>query len=94
MRNLLEHIRHLPRKLIAVLITGYQRTLSPDHGPLKTLHRYGYCRHEPTCSQYAKEQILARGIFFGSLKALRQVLTCHPWHPLSKEKILKITSIS
>lgn len=91
MRNLLGHIWRLPRNTIAVLITGYQRTLSPDHGPLKGLYTYGYCRHEPTCSAYSKDAVLKRGMVIGSLLALRRVLTCHPWKKLSPEKIMKIS---
>jgi putative component of membrane protein insertase Oxa1/YidC/SpoIIIJ protein YidD len=53
-RNLLSNIWHAPRKMIALAITGYQYTLSPDHGPLKALNPYGYCRHEPTCSEYVR----------------------------------------
>ena len=65
MRNIFEHIRLLPRKLIAWLIVGYQHTLSPDHGPLKALNPYGYCRHSPTCSEYAKKMIMERGVLVG-----------------------------
>lgn len=78
-RNLLQHILGLPRNLIVVLITGYQKTLSPDHGPLKHLYAYGYCRHSPTCSQYAKEQIQRRGIFIGGALSMKRLLSCHPW---------------
>jgi uncharacterized protein len=90
MRNLLRHTWHIPRNAIALLITGYQRTLSPDHGPLKGLHPYGYCRHSPTCSQYAKEVIHARGALIGGFKAVRRVLSCHPWAKLSDAKIREI----
>lgn len=87
MRNLIRTLVGLPRNIILVLLTGYQATLSPDHGPLRHLHPYGYCRHSPTCSQYAKEQIQSRGLLIGGLKALRQLLTCHPWRTPDAKKI-------
>ena len=89
MRNLLRTIVGLPRNVILALITLYQATLSPDHGPLRHLHPYGYCRHHPTCSQYAKEQIQARGLLIGGLQGLRQLLTCHPWRKPDEERIRK-----
>jgi len=100
MRNLLSHfgklsasnIWHLPRNAIALAITGYQHTFSPDHGPLKSLYTYGYCRHSPTCSVYAKKAVLERGAVIGSLLAARRVLSCHPWKKLSEEKILEISA--
>ena len=94
MRKLLHTILRYSRQGIVRILSGYQHTLSPDHGPLRSLYPYGYCRHEPTCSQYAKEVIMQRGIFMGGLKTLLRVLSCFPWKPLSKEKILKLSSLS
>ncbi len=90
MRNVLRHIWHIPRKFICALISLYQATLSPDHGPLRHLYTYGYCRHEPTCSDYAKRVVTERGAIVGSLLAGRRILTCHPWKKPSEEKILKM----
>jgi putative component of membrane protein insertase Oxa1/YidC/SpoIIIJ protein YidD len=98
-RNRSSHIWHSPAtslvsdvasKMIALFITGYQHTLSPDHGPLKTLNPYGYCRHEPTCSVYGKQIILEKGVIIGGAKTLWRVLSCHPWKKLSDEKIRAI----
>jgi hypothetical protein len=89
-RNLLAHILRLPRNLIAGVITGYQRTLSPDHGPLRHLYTYGYCRHEPTCSVYGKKVILERGIIIGTPLFLKRLMSCHPWARVSEEKLLKL----
>lgn len=91
-RNLLRHILRLPRNAIASLITLYQRTLSPDHGPLRHLFPYGYCRHSPTCSQYAKDQILTRGAVVGSFFSLKRLLTCHPWKKLSDAKLRELAA--
>ena len=37
------------------------------------------CRYLPTCSQYAKEAIIAYGPLHGSYYALKRILRCHPW---------------
>jgi len=89
MKLMTSHIWHLPRKVISLLIGLYQRTLSPDHGPLKHLFPYGYCRHEPTCSEYGKRVLLKRGVFIGGVLLIARLLTCHPWKKPSEEKILK-----
>ncbi len=90
MRNLLL----LPRRLAILLIDVYQATLSPDHGPLKGLHPYGFCRHEPTCSEYGKRIIRERGLLIGGLLTLGRLLSCNPWTKPTPEKILKITGMS
>lgn len=89
MRNLLHHRVRFPGNLIVRLIALYQRTLSPDHGPLRSLFPYGYCRHSPTCSQYAKEQILKRGIFLGGLRALLRLCTCVPGKKPSVKRMME-----
>lgn len=68
-----------PRAVVAALITLYQRTLSPDHGWVKTLLPAGRCRYYPSCSQYAKVAVLRYGVFIGSWQAARRLLRCHPW---------------
>jgi len=87
MRNLLQHVRRLEASSILIaLITAYQKTLSPDHGPLRHLYTYGYCRHSPTCSEYAKIQLKERGVVVGSVLAIRRVLSCNAFTPISEEK--------
>ncbi|MBT4119512.1 MAG: membrane protein insertion efficiency factor YidD [Candidatus Peribacter sp.] len=92
MRNTGSFIWHIPRRICCALISVYQATLSPDHGPLKGLYTYGYCRHEPTCSKYSQQVLTDRGVVIGSLMTLKRLCSCHPWKPLSPEKIMKITS--
>lgn len=89
MRNLLSNISLLPRKLICGIITLYQQTLSPDHGPLRHLWPYGYCRHEPTCSEYGEQIINKRGVCIGGFFLVKRLLSCHPWKKPSDEKILR-----
>lgn len=71
----------LPRRLIALLITIYQHTLSPDHGPLKSLFPHGYCRFHPTCSEYGKQAILKYGVILGVPKTIWRIFRCNPWNP-------------
>lgn len=81
----------LARGLVRALLRGYQHTLSPDHGVFRSLHPYGFCRHEPTCSQYAMERIAQDGILRGTPKIIVRLLSCHPWAALSDAKLHSLT---
>ncbi|WKZ24337.1 MAG: membrane protein insertion efficiency factor YidD [Candidatus Dojkabacteria bacterium] len=61
------------KKVSTWLITLYQKTLSPDHGPN---HR-ATCRFIPTCSEYGKEAIEKHG-FKGYLLTFWRILRCNP----------------
>jgi putative membrane protein insertion efficiency factor len=74
------YLRCWPRILVVELIRIYQKTLSPDHGPLRNLHPHGFCRFHPTCSQYGLEAISKYGIFKGGLLAAYRVVRCNPWN--------------
>ena len=67
------------RYLLAGIIVLYQRTLSLDHGLFRGLYPYGYCRHFPTCSEYARQSILKYGVFRGVTKSGMRILHCHPF---------------
>jgi putative membrane protein insertion efficiency factor len=60
-------------------IRTYQKTISPDHGPLKSIFPYGVCRFTPTCSQYMDQAVAKYGIK-GIVLGLRRILRCHPFH--------------
>lgn len=77
--NVFRTLWHIPRNAAVAAVRMYQKTLSPDHGPLRSLHPYGYCRHAPTCSQFAMDVLQRRGLIVGSLLTIRRLLTCHPW---------------
>jgi len=66
--------------LFLFLIRIYQKTLSPDHGPFKKIfHAFNIgCRFYPTCSEYAYEAILKKGIVKGIFLVIKRVLKCHP----------------
>ena len=95
MRNLLHNVgkypasrfARWPRILGIALIRIYQNTFSPDHGPLRHLHPYGYCRHSPTCSMYAIEQLEQRGLLLGSFLSMKRLLSCHPWKKPDERRV-------
>ena len=60
-------------RVLAGIITVYQRTLSRLLGPR--------CRFYPSCSQYAKECLDLYPFRVASQKIGRRVLCCHPLHP-------------
>jgi uncharacterized protein len=63
----------VPRRLIATLIRGYQRFISPALPPS--------CRFHPSCSQYALEAVTRHGALKGGWLAARRLARCHPFHP-------------
>jgi putative membrane protein insertion efficiency factor len=67
-------------KLFIALIRLYQRSLSPDHGYFKRFYPGGYCRFQPTCSDYGIMAIEKHGAFIGSIKALYRICRCNPWN--------------
>jgi putative membrane protein insertion efficiency factor len=60
-------------RIAAGAVTAYQRLVSP------WLPRA--CRFAPTCSEYAKQALLAHGLVRGGWLAARRLLRCHPFHP-------------
>jgi len=67
------------KKLILKIIKFYQKTLSLDHGFLKFLKPYGFCKFQPTCSEYMYLSIDKYGIFFGGIKGIKRIFRCHPF---------------
>jgi uncharacterized protein len=63
----------VPRRLLATLIRGYQRFVSPALPPS--------CRFYPSCSQYALEAVTRHGALKGGWLATRRLARCHPFHP-------------
>lgn len=66
--------------LIQKLIRIYQRTLSPNHGPLREFWkaRGVQCRFYPTCSQYTTEAVSIHGVFRGLTLGAGRILRCRP----------------
>lgn len=61
----------LLRRLVVLPIRFYRKFLSPLKPPM--------CRFEPTCSGYAQEAILKRGIVVGSALTTWRLLRCQPF---------------
>jgi putative membrane protein insertion efficiency factor len=61
------------KRLLSLLIRGYQLGLSPFFGTS--------CRFHPSCSEYAQEAIVKHGAARGVWLAVRRLGRCHPWHP-------------
>lgn len=77
--NFLRFVWRLPRKLMVFLIVLYQKTLSPDHGLIRSLFPHGYCKFHPSCSDYAKESIMKHGVIWGGIKTVWRLLRCNPF---------------
>ncbi len=66
------------QKVLLILISLYQRTLSPDHGPLRSFLLFARCRFYPSCSTYTYEAIKRHGSIRGSVMGMHRILRCHP----------------
>ncbi|HBP00265.1 MAG: hypothetical protein UU48_C0008G0013 [Candidatus Uhrbacteria bacterium GW2011_GWF2_41_16] len=69
----------IPCFFLIILIKIYQKTLSFDHGILRWLYPYGYCRFYPSCSEYGRQAIEKYGCFRGLWLAGKRLSKCHPW---------------
>jgi len=66
------NLARLPRRIVIVLIRGYQVTLS---------HLvFTQCRFVPSCSRYTIEAVERYGAVRGSWLGIRRILRCHPLH--------------
>ncbi|MCQ2445340.1 MAG: membrane protein insertion efficiency factor YidD [Clostridia bacterium] len=61
------------RKLLILLIRGYQKYISPLKGPC--------CRFIPTCSEYTVTAISRFGAIRGGWLAIKRILRCSPLCP-------------
>jgi putative membrane protein insertion efficiency factor len=60
------------KKLALGCLKAYKLVISPWLPPA--------CRFTPTCSQYAADAIERYGVVKGTAKAVRRLLSCHPFH--------------
>ncbi len=90
MRNPLPVLLRLPASLLVLTIKVYQRTLSPDHGPLRVLWPHGYCRHSPTCSQYGIDVLKTRALPVALWLTIKRILSCNPWNKPSDARLKEI----
>lgn len=78
-KNCLAYIILMPRLVVLKFIRFYQKTFSPDHSKFSVLHPHGYCRFQPTCSEYGYEAIKKYGLLKGGALAMGRIMRCHPW---------------
>jgi hypothetical protein len=70
----------IPTRAAVSCIRFYQRYFSPDHSLwAKAMDRPPYCKHVPSCSEYAVEAFEKKGFAKGLFKAVWRVLRCNPW---------------
>lgn len=67
-------------KILIFIIKLYQKSLSPDHGYFKRYHPGGYCRFQPTCSDYGIIALNKYGVLKGGAKAVYRICRCNPWN--------------
>lgn len=80
-------IWHVPRNVLALLIGGYQKVFSPDHGLLRHVFPHGYCKYQPSCSEYTRQSLLKYGVVRGGLKAFWRILRCNPWSGGGRDEV-------
>lgn len=79
-------------KLFIFIIKIYQKVLSPDHSFwVKALNKPPYCKHIPTCSDYAIEAFEKKPFFTAFFMMIKRILSCNPfskwWYdPVCKDK--------
>ncbi|PIT97501.1 membrane protein insertion efficiency factor YidD [Candidatus Berkelbacteria bacterium CG10_big_fil_rev_8_21_14_0_10_41_12] len=67
------------KKFIIGTIKIYQRTISPDHGYLKSLRPNGFCRFYPSCSQYMIDAVEEHGCVKGIALGSWRIMRCNPF---------------
>ena len=72
MKRIAGFVRGLLKKIIILLIRGYQIFISPIMP--------GKCRFYPTCSTYFVQAVEKYGPCKGSLLGIKRILKCHPFH--------------
>jgi uncharacterized protein len=77
------------KMILIQFIKIYQKTLSPDHGWFKARWPHGYCRFQPSCSQYAIDALQQHGTMRGSMKAAWRILRCNPFAQVSYDPVTK-----
>lgn len=77
---MLRYLWKFPSQILIFLIKIYQKTLSFDHGLMKIFYPHGFCRFNPTCSEYAVQALKKHGLVEGGLKAVGRILRCNPWN--------------
>jgi putative membrane protein insertion efficiency factor len=65
------------KKIVLGILALYQHIASPLlHQLVGVQHA---CRYSPSCSEYAKQAILKKGVIIGLYLAIRRILSCQPF---------------
>lgn len=68
------------KKFVLFILRIYQKTLSGNHGLFGKITGIKFCRYYPSCSAYTYQSIEKYGVIRGSVKGIKRLLRCHPWH--------------
>tara|TARA_B100001250_G_C19697346_1_gene743175 strand:- start:664 stop:906 length:243 start_codon:yes stop_codon:yes gene_type:complete len=60
----------LIKKILIINIKIYKLMISPFLG--------NNCRYLPTCSEYFIDSLNTHGVFKGTIKGIKRILSCHP----------------
>mgnify|MGYP002883826632 FL=1 len=60
----------LIKKILIINIKLYKLIISPFLG--------NNCRYLPTCSEYFIDSLNTHGVFKGTIKGIKRILSCHP----------------
>ena len=58
------------KHLLILIIKFYKLIISPYLG--------NNCRYLPTCSEYFIDSLNKHGVFKGTVKGIKRILSCHP----------------
>lgn len=70
---------YMIKRAVLTMIKLYQATLSFDHGIPRMFFPGGYCKFQPTCSDYAYMAIEKYGVIRGGFKGMWRVMRCNPF---------------
>ena len=74
-------IHKIFKEIILCLLKIYKYLISPLLGT--------NCRFLPSCSDYAQEAILRKGIIKGCHLSLKRLTKCHPWGKSGYDPLIK-----
>jgi uncharacterized protein len=80
-------VKDIPAFLTVIMIKVYQKTISFDHGVLKSLYPNGYCKFYPSCSEYAVDALRKKGLIKGSFLVTKRLVRCNPWSEGGIDKV-------
>lgn len=79
MNKILKWLKMALKRIGIFLIEIYQKYISGLFGRK--------CRFYPTCSEYTKQAIDKYGIIKGSLKGIKRIIKCNPFHKRRSRQI-------